>query len=208
MNDRSTTRTAPSRHEPNLVPVEITARVARIRASRTLNRVGGSVLASAALLFAGATWMDGRSAELARVAHEQGTPVVRIEQEIAALAGERSEITARLDAQRAVGVAIPASGVVRAIASSLPQGTLLDRLALEYANVQGVVRKGRRGAKDVVPPREMRGEIAGIATDESDVGRIVDAIGALAPVERVALESSRSREFLGRHVREFRVTFT
>jgi hypothetical protein len=53
----------------------------------------------------------------------------------------------------------------------------------------------------------LRGEIAGIATDESDVGRIVDAIGGLTPVSRVALESSRSREFLGRNVREFRVTF-
>ena len=208
MSDRSTIRTATARREPNLVPTAVSNRVARIRASRLVTRSGSAVLASAALLFAGASWMGGRSAELERVAREQGMPVVRIEEEIARLGAERAEIAGRIDEQRAVGVAIPATGVVRAIASSLPEGTLLDRLALEYANVQGVVRKGRRGAKDVAPPREMRGEIAGIATDESDVGRIVDAIGALAPVSRVALESSRSREFLGRNVREFRVTFT
>lgn len=208
MSDRSTMKPGSPRREPNLVPVEVMQRIARIRASRSVHRCGGAVLACTALLLGGAAWMDGRSAELERIAREQGMPVVEIEQEIARLGAERADIAARLEQQRAVGVAIPATGVVRAIASSLPEGTLLDRLALEYANVQGVVRKGRRGAKDVAPPREMRGEIAGIATDESDVGRIVDAIGALAPVSRVALESSRSREFLGRNVREFRVTFT
>ena len=207
MSDRSTIRTATARREPNLVPTAVSNRVARIRASRLVTRSGSAVLASAALLFAGASWMGGRSAELERVAREQGMPVVRIEEEIARLGAERAEIAGRIDEQRAVGVAIPASGVVRAIAASLPEGTLLDRLALEYANVQGAVRKGRRNAKEVAPPRELRGEIAGIATDESDVGRIVDAIGSLAPVSRVALESSRSREFMGRQVREFRVTF-
>ena len=126
---------------------------------------------------------------------------------IAALRAEHARIEERLETQRAIGVAIPASAVVRAVAQALPEGALLERIGLDYANVQGTNKKIRRGAKDEVQARELRGEIAGIAANEADVGRIVDGLAALAPMSQVSLESSRSREFNGRNVREFRIDF-
>jgi hypothetical protein len=196
-----------SRVELNLVPASILRRVMRRRSSRAVWSLSACVFLASGGLIAGASWLDARSANLEHMARERGAPVVLLEEEIAQLLVQRNEIDARLDGQREVGVAIPAASIVRTIAKQLPSGTVLDRVSLEYANVQGATRRVRRSAKEVDPLRELRGEIAGIALDESDVGRIVDAVGALAPVSRVALESSRSREFLGRNVREFRVTF-
>jgi len=73
--------------------------------------------------------------------------------------------------------------------------------------VQGTNKKIRRTARDERTPRELRGEIAGLALDEADVGRIIDSLSALAPMSQVSLESSRSREFRGRGAREFRIQF-
>ena len=105
-------------------------------------------------------------------------------------------------------VAIPASAIVRAVAGALPSGAMLERIGLEYANVQGTNKKIRRVAKDEATPRQLRGEIAGIAANESDVGRLVDGLASLAPMSQVSLESSRSREFRGKNAREFRINFT
>ena len=104
-------------------------------------------------------------------------------------------------------MSIPASAVVRAVAASLPTGAMLERIDLDYANVQGTNKKIRRAGKGEDPQRELRGEIAGIAANESDVGRIIDSLTALAPMSQVSLESSRSREFRGRGAREFRIQF-
>ena len=207
MSDLRNNAMPSSRIKLNLVPTSILARIMRNRASRAVWSMGVCVLVASGGMLASAFWLEARSAELDQMARERGTPVVLLEEEIARLQTERNAIDVQLDGQREVGVAIPASSVVQTIAAHLPAGTVLDRVSLEYANVQGATRRVRRNAKEVDPTRELRGEIAGIALDESDVGRIVDAVGALAPVSRVALESSRSREFLGRNVREFRVTF-
>lgn len=207
MSDLRNNAAPTSRMTVNLVPAAILKQIMRHRASRAVWSIGVCVLVASGGMFASAFWLDARSSELERMAKERGTPVVLLEEEIARLKTERNAIDMQLDGQREVGVAIPASSIVQTIAAHLPVGTVLDRISLEYANVQGVTRRVRRNAKEVDPTRELRGEIAGIALDESDVGRIVDAVGALAPVSRVALESSRSREFLGRNVREFRVTF-
>ncbi|MEY2795772.1 MAG: hypothetical protein RIR10_1488 [Planctomycetota bacterium] len=195
------------RSDMNLVPAAILQRVMRRRSSRIVWSLSVCVFLASGSMLVGASWFDARSTALENIARERGAPVVLLEEEIARLLADRNTIEARVDGQREVGVAIPAASIVRTIAQHLPSGTVLDRVSLEYANVQGATRRVRRSAKEVDPARELRGEIAGIALDESDVGRIVDAVGALTPVSRVALESSRSREFLGRNVREFRVTF-
>ena len=119
----------------------------------------------------------------------------------------RGAIDESIEIQRAVGVSIPASALVRAVALSLPAGVLLEKIDLDYANVQGTNKKIRRTNRDAPVLRELRGEIAGIAANESDVGRIVDGLSALAPISQVSLESSRSREFRGQGTREFRINF-
>ncbi len=192
----------------NLIPPEIALRVARGRATRTVFACSGLLAALAAGMFACAHWMDSKSAEALARAQSSGAPVVAIEAEIAALHAEHSAIDELIETQRALGVSIPASAVVGAIQSSLPNGALLERIDLEFANVQGSQRVMKRNAKPVETPRVLNGEISGIASDEGDVGAMVDALAALAPMQRVSLESSRSREFRGRSAREFRVTFT
>jgi hypothetical protein len=191
-----------------LLPQATTSRVSRGRSTRSIYRAASGLFAATLAMYVGARWLDVHSTVLYEGAQQSGAPVVAIEQELTQLANEQSDIQAKLDVQRKIGVPIPASGVVQAIASSLPRGALLERIGLEYANVQGTNRKVRRSGKENDAPRELRGEISGIAADESDVGAIVDALGGLAPVSKVSLESSRSREFLGRNAREFRVTFT
>jgi hypothetical protein len=191
----------------DLLPSSTRERVLRGRASRRVHGASIAIAAVAAGLFVGARWLDGHSARQLAAARETGAPVVALEEEIRRLDGERRKIAESLDLQRAVGVAIPASALVRGIAGALPKGSMLESIDLEYANVQGAARKTRRAPKDEAAPREVRGEIAGIAPGESDVGALVDALEALAPLSRVSLESSRSREFEGRSVREFRVTF-
>lgn len=191
----------------DLLPSSVRERVLRARASRRVHGASVAIAVLAAGIFAGARWLDGHSSSQLASARETGAPVVALEEEIRRLDGERRKIAESLDLQRAVGVAIPASALVRGLAGALPKGAMLESIDLEYANVQGVARKTRRSAKDEPAPREVRGEIAGIAPGEADVGALVDALGALAPLSRVSLESSRSREFEGRSVREFRVTF-
>ncbi len=191
----------------NLVPQCIAARVRGGRASRRV-LTASALLGATALALAGvARWTDARSSAQLAAARETSAPVIALEEEIAALRAERAMLERRVETQREVGVAIPASAVVRAVASALPRGTLLERIDLDYANVQGTNKKIRRAGKGDEPQRELRGEIAGIAANEADVGRIIDGLTALAPMSQVSLESSRSREFRGRGAREFRIQF-
>lgn len=192
----------------NLLPAATAAAIESRRATRGLSLVAAGACALAALVATGGHWIDARSATMLAKAEASGAPVLAIEAEIRAIGSERGAIAAALDLQRAVGVPVPATGVIRAVAGALPEGATLERIALEYANVQGETRRNRRPVRDDAPPRELRAEIAGFAADEADVGRLVDRLSDLAPVARVSLESSRSREMLGRSVREFRIGFT
>jgi len=197
-----------SMHEVNLVPPSIAARIGGGRASRRVSACAGALAALALGIAAFARWTDTRSAAALAAARESSAPVIAIEEEITAMLAEEDRIASSIELQRSMGVAIPASGIVRAIAQALPDGSVLDRIGLEYANVQGTSKKLRRAGKTDDAARELRGEIAGIAMDESDVGRIVDGLAALAPIGQVSLESSRSREFRGGNAREFRIRFT
>ncbi|MFM1824110.1 MAG: hypothetical protein RI967_2376 [Planctomycetota bacterium] len=192
----------------NLLPAATAAAIESRRATRGLSLVAAGACALAALVAAGGHWVETRSAAMLARAEASGAPVLAIEAEIRDIALARGAIAEALDLQRAVGVPVPATGVIRAVAGALPEGATLERIALEYANVQGEARRNRRPARDGAAPRELRAEIAGFAADETDVGRLVDRLSGLAPVARVSLESSRSREMLGRSVREFRIGFT
>jgi len=195
------------RHQFELLPSMTRSRVARLRATRRTALAAATTTAAAAAIAIGAIWLDRHSSALLADAQASGAPVMAIEEEIARMREEGRAIEAELELQREIGVTIPASGLIGAIATSLPDGATLERLALAYDHVQGTNRKLRRSAKEEPLPRTLRGELRGIAADEAGVGRIVDALGALAPLEEVSLESSRSREFLGRSVREFRIAF-
>jgi hypothetical protein len=195
-------------HEVNLVPPRISARIARGRASRRVLAGAGLMAALAIGIAAFARWTDTRSQATLAVARASSAPVIALEEEIAELLREARRIESSVELQRSIGVAIPASGLVRAIAQALPAGSVLERIGLEYANVQGSAKKVRRPSKEEESVRELRGEIAGIAMNEADVGRIVDGLAALAPIGQVSLESSRSREFQGSNAREFRIRFT
>ena len=96
---------------------------------------------------------------------------------------------------------------MQAVARSLPEGTTLERISLEFKNIQGSARKSRKSVRTEQEPRELQGEIAGIAASEEDVGALVDRLEKVAPFSQVSLESSRSLEFRGRAAREFRIGF-
>jgi Tfp pilus assembly protein PilN len=196
-----------SMHGVNLVPDRIAGRVRGGRASRRVLAASALLGATAIGLAGVARWTDARSSAQLAAARETSAPVIALEEEIAGLRAERAALERRVETQREVGVSIPASAVVRAVAASLPTGAMLERIDLDYANVQGTNKKIRRAGKGEDPQRELRGEIAGIAANESDVGRIIDSLTALAPMSQVSLESSRSREFRGRGAREFRIQF-
>jgi len=196
-----------SMHGVNLVPDRIAGRVRGGRASRRVLAASALLGATAIGLTGVARWTDARSSAQLAAARETSAPVIALEEEIAGLRAERAALERRVETQREVGVSIPASAVVRAVAASLPTGAMLERIDLDYANVQGTNKKIRRAGKGEDPQRELRGEIAGIAANESDVGRIIDSLTALAPMSQVSLESSRSREFRGRGAREFRIQF-
>lgn len=191
----------------DLLPPSVRERVLCGRASRRVRMSAACIAALAGLLFVGTRWLESRSERLLADARATGAPVVELEEEIRRLDAERRAIAASLDLQRAIGVPIPASALIRGIAAAMPRGSLLESVELEYANVQGTARKSRRASREDAQPREIRGEIAGVAPSEADVGALVDALEALAPIARVGLESSRSREFEGHAAREFRVTF-
>ena len=192
----------------NLVPLSIAEQVLRGRASRRVTTAAVCVGMLAIGVASLARWLDGRSALQLALAREASAPVILLEDELASLRSAAAAIEGTIETQRAVGVSIPASAIVRAVASSLPTGALLELIALDYANVQGSNKRIRRTSRDEPALRELRGEIAGIASNESDVGRIVDQLALLAPVSQVRLESSRSREFRGLNAREFRIQFT
>ena len=196
-----------SEHEINLVPQSVRDRVASRRVSRRVQFAALALGAVAAGFAAAARTIDARSAAQLAAARDSSGPVIALEQEIATLRAERTAIAERLETQRSLAVAIPASAIVRAVAASLPAGALLEKIDLDYANVQGTAKKIRRVGRDEPAPRELRGEIAGIAANESDVGKLVDGLAALAPMSQVSLESSRSREFRGANAREFRIHF-
>jgi len=192
----------------NLIPIQIEDRVASRRSSRFVYGVALVLAACGITVAMFASHMETRSAALLAQAKESGAPVVALEAEIMQLRAESAAIDMRLEQQQAVGVAIPASGLATAVAESLSNGATLERLELSYEHVQGEQRKLRRASKDAREPRVLRGVVAGIALNDQDIARVVERIGALAPIATVGLESSKSRVFRGKNVREFRLTFT
>lgn len=196
-----------SEHEINLIPECVRDRVASRRISRRVQFAACAMGAVAIGFAAAARSIDARSAAQLAAARDSSGPVIALEQELASLRAERASIAGQLEVQRGLSVAIPASAIVRAVAASLPAGALLEKIDLDYANVQGTAKKIRRTGRDEPAPRELRGEIAGVAANEADVGRLVDALAAVGPMSQVSLESSRSREFRGTNAREFRIHF-
>lgn len=196
-----------SREQFDLVPETVKQRIALARRSRRANAASMAIASMTVAVLAGSMWLDGHSRQTLEKARETAGPALALVGETERLAREAQALATKIDLQRAVGVQIPASGLVQAIGHSLPAGATLEKISLDFMHVQGTERKARRGAKAEVPPRELHGEIAGIASSEADVGMLVDRLEGIAPLKAVSLESSRSREFRGRAAREFRVSF-
>jgi hypothetical protein len=193
-----------------LVPQANVDRIRNLRASRRISFSAAGVATVAIAILGGSTWLDFRSREMLATAQKEGAPVIKIEQELAALRADEAELAKSLALQRSLGVTLPANGVVRAVADSLPEGALVRSLSLEFQNVQGSTRRQRRGASkdnDAASARSLHCVIEGIAADDSDVGALVEGLSRLPSFSKVTLESSRSYEFRGKNAREYKITF-
>ncbi|MFM7134707.1 MAG: PilN domain-containing protein [Planctomycetota bacterium] len=191
----------------DLVPASIRSRVACGRRSRQAYFASTALGLATLAVLGGSQWLENRSSLLLRDAQATAGPALELVAETERLRAQAADLAGRIDLQRAVGVQIPASGLMQAVARSLPEGTTLERISLEFKNIQGSARKARKAVRAEQEPRELRGEIAGIAASEEAVGALVDRLEQVAPFSQVSLESSRSLEFRGRAAREFRVGF-
>lgn len=191
----------------DLLPIDVRARIARGRIARRLLALAVAVTGLAAATAATSVWVDRHAQRLLQSVRTEAETVLAIESEIRQLELQRKVSRDLLEQQRALAVTVPASGLIGAVSGALPQGAVLEKIELDFLNIQGEARKGRRAARVDKEPRELKGEIAGIAASDGDVGSIVDALVKVAPISNVSLESSRSREFRGASVREFRITF-
>jgi len=192
----------------HLLPDAILLRVRTDRASRRVVGIAGAIAGVTVGLVAFATWVDARSRTILAAAQLEGAPVIQIEQEIEAYRETELRLIASLERQRAVGNAIPAHGVIQAVAESLPPGAVVKRLSIRYENVQGSNKRVRRNAKEAAsPPRALVCELEGIALDDAGVNAIVQGLERLQALSKVTLESSRSLQFRGKSAREYKVTF-
>lgn len=191
----------------DLLPADVRARIARGRIARRLLALAVGVTALATATAATSVWVDRHSQHLLRSVRAEAEAVLAIEAEIRQLELQRKVSRDLLEQQRTLAVTVPASSIISAVSGALPKGAVLEKIELDFLNIQGESRKGRRAARTEKEPRELQGEIAGIAASDGDVGSIVDALAKVAPISNVSLESSRSREFRGMSAREFRITF-
>ena len=199
-----------SRRQFHLLPDTTVARIRTNRSTRRVMLASGCTAMLAVAVLAASTWLGAHSRERLAAAQKEGAPVIRLEQEVAALRTVEKDLAKALTLQRTLGNTIPANGVIRAVAGTLPKGALIKSITLEYQNVQGVNRKQRKGAKEskeAAPPRALVCVVEGIALDDRDVGAIVDGLGRLSVLSKVTLESSRSYEFRGKNAREYKVSF-
>ena len=193
----------------HLLPEPILARVRTQRASRRVVGISASIAIVTVGLVAFATWVEARSRSILAAAQREGAPVIAIEQEIEAYRQTELQLLAALERQRTVGNSIPAHGVIKAVAGSLPSGAVVKRLMIRYDNVQGSNKRVRRNAKEVeTPPRMLVCELEGIALDDAGVNAIVQGLERLESLSKVTLESSRSYLFRGKSAREYKVTFS
>ena len=198
-----------SRRQFHLLPDTTVARIRTNRSTRRVMLASGCTAMLAVAVLAASTWLGAHSRERLAAAQKEGAPVIRLEQEVAALRTVEKDLAKALTLQRTLGNTIPANGVIRAVAGTLPKGALIKSITIEYQNVQGTNRKQRKGAKESDAPtaRSLVCVIEGIALDDRDVGAIVDGLGRLPAMSKVTLESSRSYEFRGKNAREYKITF-
>lgn len=192
-----------------LVPPASDARIRGRRASRVMTVAAAAIAGLSAALIGGATWLDGESREQLAKAQKEGAPVIRIEQELAALKKVDEQLAAALTLQRSLATTIPAHSLIRAVSETLPKGAIIRSMSLEYRNVQGSTRKQRRAGNETEAQqaRTLVCVVEGIASDDRDVGAFVEGLSGVKPLTRVTLESSRTYEFRGKNAREFKVTF-
>jgi len=191
----------------DLLPAEVRTRIQRGRLTRRLMFAAIGVTTLMLATVGAADWVHRHSARVLREARQTAAGAVAIEAEMRQLELQRKVANDLLEQQRSLAVTVPASGLIHAVSSALPAGSLLETIELKFLHIQGEPRKGRRAVRTERDPREMQGEIAGLAASDADVGTIVDALAKVAPISNVSLESSRSREFRGKSAREFRITF-
>ncbi|MDP6987383.1 MAG: PilN domain-containing protein [Phycisphaerales bacterium] len=190
-----------SLHGIDLMPASVRACA---EAGQRLRRTIGFCLAVAILAGGATTWSSIR-------AEQTGRDLVRLEalarqsleleSQTIACAKAARDIEAAVQDYRDVALPMPVSSLLAGIVESLPAGSTLESLSMEYDD-------GRRMGTDDAEPRQLLGAIEGYAASDEDVATVARRMGGQAAFEDVRLEASRSRTVRGRPARGFSILFT
>ena len=185
----------------DLMPATIRARA---EAGQRLRRTIGFCLVVALLAAGATTWASLRAEQTGRdLVRLEAMARQSLELESQAIACSKAarDIEAAVADYRKVAMPMPVSSLLAGIVESLPGGTSLESLSMEYDD-------GRRMANDEAGHRRLLGSIEGYAATDEDVATVARRMTGQPAFEDVRLEASRSRIVRGRAARGFSILFT
>lgn len=188
-------------HRIDLMPTDIRARA---EAGQRLRRIIGFCLAVAIVAGGATTWSSIRSEQTGRDLvrlEAMARQSLELESQGIACAKAARDIESAVRDYRAVALPMPISSLLAGIVESLPPGSTLESLSMEYDD-------GRRIGADEQSHRRLLGGIEGYAATDEDVATVARRMGGQAAFEDVRLEGSRSRIVRGRPARGFSILFT
>ncbi|MCH2160725.1 MAG: hypothetical protein MK085_02510 [Phycisphaerales bacterium] len=191
----------------NLMPSSVKTRVEQTEARNRLVAVGllaGSLLVGA-WLYGGIRVSDAEDRRA--VARDRAAEVLKAEGESRKLGEQLERMAVEIDSYRAVQLPFRISELLATIVNELPESVTFDRVDFDASSlVASPVRAG--GTATSAPPRRLRGELEGIAADDVDVARLVDALRSRRPIDEVEVETSRHLRIGDHPARAFRIGFS
>lgn len=191
-------------HQINLITPDM---LDRIRAGRRTRRIAGICVAMIGCMIVTATHARVKM-ERAATQHEITTiradRALELERSLADVDARMDDVRSFMDEYREVALPLETTRLIATLTRSLPPSITLLELDLDYddgLNARGRIEGEPRG------PRQLMGELAGIASNDADIATLVQLIGAREPFAEVNLDYSRSRTVRARPARDFRLSF-
>jgi hypothetical protein len=181
---------------------------ARLRQARHLLFTGIAVVVLT-LLSVHSRLLAHNSGRRLAIAEQRAAHALNLERRAVELDAMLVEARAFVERYHKVALPLRMTDVLASVCNRLPESVSLEQLHMDAGRNKPVrtPRQGTAVVPDEVPPRILRGELSGFAASDANVAEVVDRLTALAPLESVTLDFSRTRQLRGLAVREFRLSF-
>ena len=194
-------------HTINLLPDSVRVRAqAGVRVRRASGLFASAVLVLVILAIHARVQLH-LAGEIHEVTEARANRALALEAKSNELNAILQESQTFIDRYKRIAFPIDVTSVIATMINALPPSVTLERVDLSMDRKTRSPRSRGSADEKKAAPRELLGEISGIAASDHHIAELVAVLEAREPFRNVSLDFSRSRPIRGRSAREFRLSF-